>query len=600
MGWMNVTLIWIAVGCLTMTSGTASADAPVKTPSTLEFAERLEKQYPELINLSPSQGVMLLKSRIGGQFILSLRYPPYGETRKIAESTQTQLALTWHPQDLGIAWLEPVKQGCGFQPRYLELKSHKLTEFKSVLADNASLPLRFSPDGRFLAMVAGSKINVVDISKPDGPPAEWFDGVQGGSDFVWTSSSEMIVSPNDGKGMIFRVSAREKRGFAVFEPGSEIRNLSWSQEAGSLLASLRHPKDEYDSIINVKKLPSEVSSKMLYEAVIKKTSGNSVRPQWIQGGRDFLFISQEEDTQRLWLKLEGNTSPQELMSTQGEIEILDTQGHRVTILEKSSTSRPLPWMLNLRNSNGDVQANITAQPVYFPHNDMKAEAPKTISLTAKDGVRLYIQHWQSKSSQVHKPSAVLWIHGGPHLRESVKWNAEIQEMQANGVDVVQVNYRGSSGYGRAFENLGDHRSRLEDIDAALEYLNTKRNIPTSRVVLMGSSYGGFLAVNYVHARNLDLKGAVLSSPGTMQDSAGESTDHTKSPVKHPIYVFQGQQDCVIPPARGIHTLEELLGRGFLKYPGVGLKVFPDEGHHFHKTSSRAEVWSKVLEVLGRD
>lgn len=98
----------------------------------------------------------------------------------------------------------------------------------------------------------------------------------------------------------------------------------------------------------------------------------------------------------------------------------------------------------------------------------------------------------------HSPSpTVILIHGGPILRDYADFDAEVQLLASRGYTVLQINYRGSSGYGRRFEqqgyqHWGDHIQ--QDILAGLDWAIAAKHTNKHEVCIMGSSFGAYSAM----------------------------------------------------------------------------------------------------------
>jgi dipeptidyl aminopeptidase/acylaminoacyl peptidase len=98
----------------------------------------------------------------------------------------------------------------------------------------------------------------------------------------------------------------------------------------------------------------------------------------------------------------------------------------------------------------------------------------------------------------HRPRqalpAILWVHGGPWARDRWGFDPIVQFLATRGYACVQVNYRGSTGYGKRFLDAGDRqwgRRMQRDLDEALAELARNGSIDLSRVAIAGGSYGGY-------------------------------------------------------------------------------------------------------------
>jgi dienelactone hydrolase len=90
--------------------------------------------------------------------------------------------------------------------------------------------------------------------------------------------------------------------------------------------------------------------------------------------------------------------------------------------------------------------------------------------------------------------AVLWVHGGPWSRDRWGFDPFVQLIATRGYACVQVNFRGSTGYGKSFVDAGDREwgaAMQRDLDEAIDYLAAQGVIDDSRVAIAGGSYGGY-------------------------------------------------------------------------------------------------------------
>ncbi len=120
-----------------------------------------------------------------------------------------------------------------------------------------------------------------------------------------------------------------------------------------------------------------------------------------------------------------------------------------------------------------------------------------VSLTARDGTP--IEGYLTLAALVDGPAPlVVLVHGGPHgIRDNPVFNPEVKLLASRGYSVLQVNYRGSGGYGLDFQALGYRnwgKSMIDDIADATRYVVEQGKVVPDRICVMGASYGGYAAM----------------------------------------------------------------------------------------------------------
>lgn len=128
-----------------------------------------------------------------------------------------------------------------------------------------------------------------------------------------------------------------------------------------------------------------------------------------------------------------------------------------------------------------------------------------------DGVPIESFLTASDITKKNKPLLVL-IHGGPfEIADNTRFNSEVQFFARIGFAVLQVNFRGSAGYGKAHAALGNKNwgtTMVADVDAAVEHVITNFDIDKDRIVAVGTSYGAYSAVTLASSRPSRYKAAV--------------------------------------------------------------------------------------------
>ena len=227
--------------------------------------------------------------------------------------------------------------------------------------------------------------------------------------------------------------------------------------------------------------------------------------------------------------------------------------------------------------------------------------------------------------------AVLYVHGGPWARDTWGYDPTAQWLANRGYLCVQVNYRGSTGYGKAFLNAGDRewgRRMHEDLIDAVEHIVSAGFADRSRVGIYGGSYGGYAAlvgatftpdvfrcaVDVVGPSNLRTLLETIppywkqlasqfhrrvGHPETDVDLLWERSPLSRvADIRIPLLIAQGANDPRVKMSESDQIVEALRERGI---PHTYL-VYEDEGHGFKKPENamafQAEAERFLAEHLG--
>jgi dipeptidyl aminopeptidase/acylaminoacyl peptidase len=215
------------------------------------------------------------------------------------------------------------------------------------------------------------------------------------------------------------------------------------------------------------------------------------------------------------------------------------------------------------------------------------------------------------------PPLVVLIHGGPTSMTNAGYSMAVQWWTTRGIAVVDVNYRGSAGYGRAYRRRLEGAWGVADVDdciAAVAYLVGRGDVDPERIAIRGGSAGGFTVLSALTRSSLFKAGASLYGVADLMLlakethkfearyldrligplPAAEAIYRDRSPlgraerIAAPVIFFQGAEDKVVPPNQ-TEQMVEAMRRNRLP---VAYYLFPGEGHGFR----RAETIRSVLEL----
>ena len=122
--------------------------------------------------------------------------------------------------------------------------------------------------------------------------------------------------------------------------------------------------------------------------------------------------------------------------------------------------------------------------------------PEALSFESFDGETVYGLLYMPRNVRAGtKPPVVLGVHGGPTAQARPSYSAPFQYLLSRGIAVFDLNFRGSTGYGKRYTRLDNQRLRpnaVKDMASALEYLQASGRVDATRSAVMGGSYGGYM------------------------------------------------------------------------------------------------------------
>jgi dipeptidyl aminopeptidase/acylaminoacyl peptidase len=228
---------------------------------------------------------------------------------------------------------------------------------------------------------------------------------------------------------------------------------------------------------------------------------------------------------------------------------------------------------------------------YVKESEMSKMRP--VSYTARDGLKIqgYLTLPLNKSPE-NLPVVVL-PHNGPGMRNSWGYNAEVQFLANRGYAVFQINYRGSSGYGKSFMAAGSGQwggKIRDDISDGVKWLIAEKIANPRRIAIYGTGFGGYIALNSLYSdpgmfacggsnsgvinlfsylksippflkTNLQMYYEIIGNPVTEVDYMRQA-----SPVFHadkfkvPVFIAQSPKDLFSNSAEAIQFVRELQKR----------------------------------------
>jgi dipeptidyl aminopeptidase/acylaminoacyl peptidase len=229
----------------------------------------------------------------------------------------------------------------------------------------------------------------------------------------------------------------------------------------------------------------------------------------------------------------------------------------------------------------------------------------------------------------NKVPALVWVHGGPGGQSRVGYSSLIQFFVNHGYAVLEVNNRGSSGYGKTFYKMDDRNHGDKDLKDCIwgkKWLQSQEYIDSNKIGILGGSYGGFMTMAAMTSApdefkvGVDLFGVtnwlrtLKSTPAwwasfrtALFNEMGDpfTADSVRlyniSPlfhadkVKNPVMILQGAND---PRVLQVESDEMVAGIKKNNVP-VEYVIFPDEGHGFIKKENEIKGYGQILTFLDK-
>jgi dipeptidyl aminopeptidase/acylaminoacyl peptidase len=261
-------------------------------------------------------------------------------------------------------------------------------------------------------------------------------------------------------------------------------------------------------------------------------------------------------------------------------------------------------------------------------NEQDLVSMKPIKYQSRDGLTINGYLTLPKGVPARNLPVVVNPHGGPWARDSWGFNPEVQLLANRGYAVLQVNFRGSTGYGRkfweaSFKQWG--KTMQDDVTDGVQWLIKQGIADPKRIGIYGGSYGGYatlaglvytpdlyaVGVDYVGVSNiftflkaippywkpyLEMLYEMIGDPEKDKEllTAASPVFHSKN-IKVPLLIAQGANDPRVNKAESDQMVEALKARG-IEVPYI---VKNNEGHGFANEENRFDFYRAMEEFLGK-
>lgn len=280
-------------------------------------------------------------------------------------------------------------------------------------------------------------------------------------------------------------------------------------------------------------------------------------------------------------------------------------------------------VVSLDLSSGQYQTLLEPDMVGIKPTEMIT--PQIVTFPARDGVTLQGLLYLPKSTESKKPPLVVDIHGGPTGQSKASWAPLSQYLVGKGIAVLDINVRGSTGFGKTYARLDNQEKRLDsvrDLVDALDWLKKDGRVDADRAAAIGGSYGGYMVnavmgaypdafkagasfvgvadwVRALQTASPGLKASDrieygdISNPKWQEFYAVNSPINTVDNITAPMFFQHGVNDPRDPVTESDSMVKALRKKNI---PVTYLR-FNDEGHSISKLENRVIFYRKLAAFL---
>ena len=347
-------------------------------------------------------------------------------------------------------------------------------------------------------------------------------------------------------------------------------------------------------------------------------------PHWIFGISTYAFASADQIVCTYaqsgnWHLAHLDTRTKQLETIKvpyTSIQSLQAQGDRVVFIGGSATE---PTAVITKNSG---QTKVLKRSTQLEIEPSYLSVPEAIAFPTEDNLTAYAWYYPPKNPDTTAPSRelpplIVKSHGGPTAAADATFNLKIQYWTSRGFAYLDVNYGGSTGYGRAYRQRLDQQWGIVDVNDCVngaKYLVDQGLVDEEKLIITGSSAGGYTTLAALTFRDTFKAGAsyygisdleVLAKETHKFESRyfdrligsypeAEALYQERSPIHFterlscPVIFFQGLEDKIVPPNQAQTMFAALKAKGI----PVAFVGFEGEQHGFR----RAETIKQALDA----
>ncbi len=483
----------------------------------------------------------------------------------------------------------------------------------------------WSPDGKMMAVLSDRHGQfALHLLPTDGSPGRLLKNVFHPCwDVAWSPDGQWIALQAESKASensiyvipINRPRKATKIHTIQLKVKGEVlnaQNPAWSPDSKFLAFSAENGEWHNIGLFNVE--TREINW-------VSESIGDDTQPAWSRSGEIIGWVHAEGARTSFQLK-RGSDAIKQMGVGAGVHYLPQFTADSVVILYEDSSHPCDLWKFNLED--GSKQQLTNSLPAEL--RDAEFIQPEEVWYAGKDGTQVPALLYRPKNANSESP-AVINIHGGPNWHFQFLWHPIMSHMAARGWTVLAPNYRGSTGYGKKWQNASRYDMGGVDTDdcaAGVKYLIENELAPSdkNKIAVTGRSHGGYLTMtclttypelfavgsavvpflNWIKSHyksREDLQHWNIENMGDPEERKelwiARSPYFFLDKISAPVQMICGGIDPRCPASDSIDARDKLVELG----KAVDLLLYPDEGHSFLKMENILDSEIKRMEFLAR-
>jgi dipeptidyl aminopeptidase/acylaminoacyl peptidase len=598
---------------------------------------------------SPDGKTVAFISNLSGRNNIWLVPSEGGWPTQLTVSDQRQSSPTWSPDGKWIAYMSDYDGDEQWDIFFVSPKTGQVVNVTNTREIAEESPA-WSPDGRYLAYTVKPKtssvfeIDVYDTVLRDvkhltsGTARDRMNVAP-----IWSADGQFIFyTQEQSKGTdsnIFVVDVASAQSTLLTpHDGEKLYGAEDVSPDGKYLLITSNASNGYENVGLL-----EIASKKIHWLTEDKweIEGGHFSPD----GKSLTYTANVDGNIEIYFydvamgKAHALPLPKGLNSPAGRPSPFTRDGSRMLYIHSGPTAPGDLWVYKLSDETTQVKSTRAGAPA--PHQqDSSYQLTHSLvgGVRSEDMVEPYLVRYPSKdgkwtiSAFVYVPynlprngesPAIVFVHGGPTAQTMNSFNRFAQYMVNQGYLVIAPNYRGSTGYGKEFQqaNLFDMGGGdLQDVLGAADWIRQTGYVDPKKLILMGGSYGGYLTmmgvtkapdvwaagipivpfVNwFTEIQNEDpvLQQSDLATMGDPVQNKARYEDRSPinfvDQIKAPLYLLAGGNDPRCPKTEAQQVVDAVKKRGGV----VEYKVYENEGHGFARVENQIDAYKRVADFL---